>query len=492
MHKFETLKEFLQKNSHLSVQGSEEWHNARSKIIGSSEISVLLGKNQYMDENKLAMSKLGLHEIDDMFPIMWGNIFEDIINYCVSQIMETEIHTSGSIKGYEYKNRIINATSPDGLGIITNNVLSKHIADGRIIDNRIKKHNEEFYYVLFEYKAPAIRCPKDEPKEMYIPQIMSGMNTCGAEMALFCDALIRPCSPEQFKFNHEVTDKFNNPYGNVRMPICEPLYMGYLIFYEDGDYMDVETEIDRIYDIVINDENITEFIYNLHIPDLIKFIRYLKSYNLDTKSIYKLCNRLIENEKLRIVKSLKTYNDILLVALQTYNAMEDEISISDILMLSDRKLPSDTFKEYFTNCIIDNPDGHYNVYYSQLINKEILQKPFGNIQDAYNWLICDSSEQIRKIKKEGGKPLAILPYKILDIKMNLFNNDPDYVKNIAHDLYDFLNRLDKCKEDITDNMDYFDKVNIVNKHFPVKPKKPRKTKKEKMEDEIDDIIDELI
>lgn len=504
MDKHESLNQFLDKHSHLSVQGSEEWHKARSGIVGSSEISAILGKNQYMDKNKLALSKLGLNEIKDKFPIMWGNVFEDIANYAVSQIMETKIYSAGSVRGYEYNGRVINATSPDGLGIITHKILQKHINNGHIIDNRIIKNNEELYYTLFEYKVPAIRCPKVEPKQMYIPQIMSGMVTCNAEIALFCDALIRPCSIEQFKFNHEVINKFNNPYGNITLPEVEPLYMGYLIFYEnEGDDGYINYDMDVIYDKLIKDENFINFLPDVISTDIIRLIRYIRN-KFSTSNLYiieLLLIKLVENNYLicQDTNSQKPKREqknitrnIIANVIDTYKEMEDEIRKNDIKMLSDERIQRKRFHEFFTNCKVDNPLGHYDVYYSELINRKFMEDRIDETDNTIDWFVSDSNMEIRNLIEMGHKPVAIMPYKLLDIKMNLFDKDSDYVENIASDLYSFLENLDYCRGEIHDDMDYSDKVEIINKYFPLKIKKKRKTKKDYQEEQIDNILDNMI
>jgi len=193
MSKQEILKKYLLTVEESPIQRSEEWYAIKQKTIGGSEIATVLGINPYNKPKDLIAEKIGLVSFGGNTYTRWGSLFEPVTKIWGEIILKMEEHIEevGSIKGVIDRQRY----SPDGLGVV-----KLKCEDG----------SDEYYIVLFEFKAPFSTFPNGSIPAHYIPQVQTGLlNIPITDLAIFINNSYRKCALSELSFNCEYDEVFH-------------------------------------------------------------------------------------------------------------------------------------------------------------------------------------------------------------------------------------------------------------------------------------------
>lgn len=237
--KISLIKKYVKSHSNLAPQGSAKWLDSKMYGYGGSEQSTLEGKNPRSDMKQLNGQKVGLPEyaFDGNEACDWGTVFEPNMDLVTECMFGTYLHELGSVPGLVYKNRVIQAYSMDGLGLVDKNILKKMVNITRKNYGQPAINDDEFDYLppkvitLFEFKCPYSRKPQGYVPKYYGPQPMVGMVTINvSETSIFSEAVFRKCSIKDF----DTTPTFDKFYhwskgANASNPIC----MGFIGIYKD-------------------------------------------------------------------------------------------------------------------------------------------------------------------------------------------------------------------------------------------------------------------
>jgi len=233
MNKITLLRNFIKEHEHLPEQGSDEWKNQRLERIGGSEIATVLKQNKNKSVNKLIMEKLNFDKFTGNVITCWGNVFEELIRLHAEEIFSCTIIETGSIP---YKEGYL-SYSPDGISIVGNNNLAKHL---NLREFGLNMADREFL-TLFEFKCPHSRIPSIEIPDHYRPQITIGMNIIDImEVGIFIQAVFRRCNFTDLKYN-----SLHNGFGHFKRASVEgnPIESGFMVMYcEDKNYANDLTE----------------------------------------------------------------------------------------------------------------------------------------------------------------------------------------------------------------------------------------------------------
>lgn len=233
MSKITLLRNFIKEHEHLPEQGSDEWKIQRLDRIGGSEIATVLKQNKNKSVNKLIMEKLNFDKFTGNVITCWGNVFEELIRLHTEKIFSCTIIETGSIP---YKKGYL-SYSPDGVSIVGNNNLAKHL---NLHKFGLDKNDREFL-TLFEFKCPHSRIPSNEIPDHYRPQITIGMNIIDImEVGIFIQAVFRRCNFTDLKYN-----SLHNGFGHFKRASVEgnPIESGFMVMYcGDANYASDLTE----------------------------------------------------------------------------------------------------------------------------------------------------------------------------------------------------------------------------------------------------------
>ena len=195
-NKMAKLEEFIEANSHLPEQGSEQWLKDRLFTIGGSEMSVITGDNPYKNIRGLIEQHIGTKTFKGNINTIWGSILEDLVVQILEGLWHARIFETGSLKGVVEGQKY----SPDGLVYLS------------------------FWdmIILLEIKCAVRRIAGKSVPKMYLPQIYTGLDTIPlADKAIFVDAMFRRCSLADHKLDNKNydTDKYN-----YTCRTCAPYY----------------------------------------------------------------------------------------------------------------------------------------------------------------------------------------------------------------------------------------------------------------------------
>lgn len=196
MNRLSTLTE---KYSDLPPQGSEYWLENRKHTFGGSEVATILGINPYQSLKTLIKIKVA-HEYRDCLAMAWGRNFED-----VSFELLKDSHDVFHFGAVPHEGGTI-CYSPDGV-IVVNDLL-----------------------VVVEIKCPLWRKVVGVVPDLYLPQVLAGIDTLGCDYGLFIDNEFRKCALEDFGFNPRYNTSFHRLKiwkGNLTQ---EPIAIGLLVW----------------------------------------------------------------------------------------------------------------------------------------------------------------------------------------------------------------------------------------------------------------------
>ena len=213
------VKKFIDQNLDLAPQGSEKWLKMREKIIGGSELSILINKNPFSGIPELVASKCGLFPFSGNIATNWGNIFEEMSRIIIhllflknKPLSEECIFETGSLEGVIPHHRF----SPDGLTVI----LTKNSA----------------LIALLEFKSPLSSIPSQVIPPYYLPQVKAGLcNIELTEIGLFVNSMFRKCTINQFGDNSDYNIKFHLSDIKKKINVALPLAIGMIGFYQTNE-----------------------------------------------------------------------------------------------------------------------------------------------------------------------------------------------------------------------------------------------------------------
>lgn len=206
------LNSYISRFSGGPTQNSEEWQVERRKYIGGSEMGTVLGKDTFSNVLNLITKKLPyeITKFTDTIPkfaCKWGHLFEPVIKEIINMKLKTKIVGDNIwIRDPTVHPHITN--SPDGFGIVN----IKKTSDGKIQITNASGCEPKI--VLFEFKCPISRPPKDDKiPDHYLPQVQNGLNISSeiVNTAIFVDAKFVKCAVEDFKQDaYHFDKKFHN------------------------------------------------------------------------------------------------------------------------------------------------------------------------------------------------------------------------------------------------------------------------------------------
>lgn len=196
-----SLDSFIKGNLNAPAQKSARWKLIKEITIGGSEVSTVLGLNPYKKVHSLIAEKTGLADVEFKGNIAtrWGNLFESVTRDYTVLVLQMEsdngdcpIQETGSLEGVVERQRY----SPDGIGIVK-------LSTGQ--------GNQDYFLVLFEFKAPLRSVPDMRVPKHYMPQIQTGLVSIPiAETGLFVNNMYRKCALKDLNFGMEYDHRFHD------------------------------------------------------------------------------------------------------------------------------------------------------------------------------------------------------------------------------------------------------------------------------------------
>lgn len=172
--------DYINKKSYKMDQKSKEWLDHRGNLIGGSEIKDIIG-GYYRNAVKNKLAPKG--SLDHIIAIIWGNLFEPVIDLYTELKFNTKLYHTGSFikKGTKC------SCSVDGLAVINNQI------------------------AMCEWKCPYSRKPNGSIPPSYIHQVKHNTDIVEiAEVGFYGEAVFRCCKLNDIGYN----DKYNTEYPN--------------------------------------------------------------------------------------------------------------------------------------------------------------------------------------------------------------------------------------------------------------------------------------
>ncbi len=423
------LEDFIEKNNHLSIQGSKDWLNERRFSIGGSEIATIIGKNKYSSIENLVAQKISISSFEGNTATRWGNLFENMTELIFKSLFlkNNKIYTTGSIP---HKNIKYHKYSPDGLCVIK-------IAD-------------KYKIILLEFKAPLCSVPENVIPAHYLPQIKAGLSTLElTEQGIFMNNMFRKCTLNDLNFTNRYDTSFHND-GKKNIEIKDALANGIIMFYISSTnihtYLSLLLEEnDASIDADENNyEDEDENNFSSHMAnDKFKYIDFMASDcetcdeddNFDKKinePELSLLNKLYKNVALFMENNMdyKKY-DIIDLGGSSPDDMEEWLK----LYKNDVFLETKYIKPNFNiNAILNDKNLYISPELSYIKDKSYLD----NICHKYNF-----KKTIDKYKqnfiKNGLIPVAVLPWKLIKSDIILVNKEEEYLDKYAEIIENTIN-----------------------------------------------------
>nr|BBO54092.1 D345L homolog protein [Abalone asfa-like virus]BCY04627.1 hypothetical protein [Abalone asfa-like virus] len=228
--------DFLRNHDSLITQNTLKWKQNRKFIVGSSEISALLGENFFKSRWQLMEEKIYSKPYTFQLPCSWGKMFEPVMEIITELEYGTEIFGNNScIFGEQFGYPgIIN--SPDGYCVLKffyHPITEKYVLPTRTFLQEVDSDDFVFAPVVLEFKSPFSRDITKKPPKYYLPQIWTGITLCPLVLCgLFIEGVFRLC---------EEADWHNTNYMNIQRdkePFLNVIGRGYFYVYSS------DTEID--------------------------------------------------------------------------------------------------------------------------------------------------------------------------------------------------------------------------------------------------------
>ena len=260
------LQYFCDLHSHRAKQGTKAWKESRLYTIGGSEMSTLLGMNQYNSRKKLLQSKFGFSTFTSSDATRWGNFFEPCGQMLLEKLFDCVIYETGCLPG-----SVPNTSySPDGMSIIKRETIDKLIADKILPEHKLPENSVA---ALFEIKSPYSRIPTDKIPEEYKAQPQCGLNYFDfLDIAYFINIMYRICTLADLKTGNYYS---NYSQKEEKSDFTKTIHFGIVGVYQKLGEFDLlnydpkkkpkEDDELRAVDLVEDDpESINRIIRNVH------------------------------------------------------------------------------------------------------------------------------------------------------------------------------------------------------------------------------------
>jgi hypothetical protein len=187
------LIDYLNGLSSSPEQRTPEWYRIRKTTIGGSEIATILGLNPFSSKENMIAGKIGITYFNGNLATRWGTLFEQVTQKWSEMIFKIDdgIKEAGSIEGIIAGQRY----SPDGIGIV------------KLLNS---DNEEEYYIILFEFKAPLGSLPNGKIPKHYYPQIQTGLISIPiTDYGIFVNNCYRKCGLSDLGFNGTYDKEFH-------------------------------------------------------------------------------------------------------------------------------------------------------------------------------------------------------------------------------------------------------------------------------------------
>lgn len=211
------LEAFIKDNIDAAPQGSQQWLNERTYIIGGSEMSTIEGCNPYSKLVDLVAQKTGLTSFNGNAATRWGNLFENVSELLFKTMFNTEIYNTGGIQHKTIKNH---KYSPDGLCVMQFNTGSKN-------ESKI-----QYKTALLEFKSPFGTVPSAKVPKHYLSQVKAGLCSIDiADKVVFVNNMFRRCSIQQLDFTTNYNNRYHKDTEKKLKDIDTSIANGMILFY---------------------------------------------------------------------------------------------------------------------------------------------------------------------------------------------------------------------------------------------------------------------
>lgn len=281
MNKQEILKSFIDRFADLPIQGSEQWLINRKFTIGGSDMPILVGANPYSNIRELIEQRIGLRTFTGNMYTKWGSVLEVLVVKILEKEWKCKVYETGSLPGVVPGQKY----SPDGLLYID-------------FINKI---------VLIEIKCAARRAAANKIPKMYLPQLLTGLDTIRiADIGLFIDVMFRRCSIQSFMFNTYYDYAFHSrKYVELPIALCA------VCMYEEKatDYFNAFKEqynTNGWVDIGGCSIDDMEFVFNAISSNILKvyYPSYITDSEVKSSSIIDECIEYCESNEFNIISIL--------------------------------------------------------------------------------------------------------------------------------------------------------------------------------------------
>ncbi len=480
----EKIDQIIIESNRMPEQRSTEWLKLRKTGFGGSETAALLGVNTFKKEIDLMRSKLNIGKrFTGNLYTRWGVVQEQNIQRLMEMIFHTTVEELNILRG-EIEGQLY---SPDGIGLLQLKCEREKItsSDEVVIE---RKSFKEYFYTLFEFKAPFGRIPSGKVPPEYMPQLQSGLSVISdLDNALFVNALFRICSLKDLGLNNTYNEKFH--YGDKKKKYCpepKPIALGIMVVYQnmkekekfeefydktsdnnygsDSDY-DSDSDSDSDNELYIADSDSDDDIeddsddeekkidYNLNMLSIDRIIKLPPEYVL-AKNDEAMKNIMDENYK-------ADPNIFCQAIKQGYEMDFGNTGNSIIIRLfelmvesKDEKYVSAVKTEYSEPYLVDEHLCRIDFMYNQdipipdTIDVELIEK---NIHKSF----CKQIENIRHKLGDDKEIIGFIPWKMFDCDIILVDRDPGFNKLInvkISEAMKLLTKVDKAPPDKKDDM----------------------------------------
>jgi hypothetical protein len=435
------LKNFIELNKNLAVQGSTQWLNERKHIIGGSEISVITGENRFTTLESLIAQKIGLTHFNGNKATRWGNLFEDVTELMFKSIFlpDGTIYNTGSI---QHKDIINHKYSPDGLCIV------KYLENGKCV----KK------ITLLEFKSPMSTVPNGKVPKYYLPQVKAGMCTIDiVDRSIFVNNMYRKCSLKHLDFSI----KYNN-FSDTAIKlknIEDTIANGIILFYLPEENLDKFNELFKEFERQKREDAELLSQYEEIEPEFNSLALYFENMNecdmknYDTDSIDE-CDKDVKSDSiLRNIKSvIKSFNH----DLNKSNLNKDYKKLIDL-----GKIDEELFEEFLTLYKPDKDSSIFSVkYIKPQLNRKVFEEKL-NLK-TLNLKISDELKYVKEAKylntiikkynykntinnfmnkceKTNNIPIAVLPWKLFKSDIIIVEKEENYLNDLKDKIDNTVN-----------------------------------------------------
>lgn len=449
------LKNFINKNKDLAVQGSEQWLTERQYIVGGSEVASVIGKNPFSSLQGLIAQKVKLMCFTGNTACSWGNLFENVSELLFKTMFidtnteNNKIYATGSIQHSTIANH---RYSPDGLCCI----------------KYIENNTECYKTTLLEFKSPYSSVPTAKVPVHYLPQIKSGLCTIDiAETGLFVNNMFRKCALSQLNYTLDYDNKYHRDTDKKLENIESTLATGLILFsinisklhlfYNKYNKLQAHVSGSESDPEIINTHS--EFADNVESND--KFddsesdSENEKYFDDGSNILYKICKNILNyQENIALIdKQNNLYKNMIDLGNETKELFDQFLVLykpeDNSTFINIKCVKPQINKEIIhglTNLVLP-PQLNY-------VKSNDIYKKYNSTKCINKFInLCIDTQQI---------PIAVLPYKLLRSSVIIVEKEDNYLNNIKDQIDNCIDIVKNISEN-SKSMD--DTANLFEKHF---------------------------